>query len=92
MLFACLSDALSSGRPARFVLIRPGNVDSGNRTSDGYSIPAAIVITYRVSGPNLLQITTDRHQSGGAITTRNCTGLSASGSESPPTPSGCSPG
>lgn len=91
-LYSCLSDALSSGRPARFVLIRPSNVDSGRKTSDGYSIPAGILITYRVLGPNQLQVTTDRHEAGGSVTTENCTGLPQVASGSTPTPSGCTPG
>lgn len=91
-LYSCLSDALGSGRPARFVLIRPSNVDSGSKTSDGYSIPAGIVITYRVFGPGQLQITTDSHEAGGSVTTENCTGLSEPVSGSSPTPSGCTPG
>jgi hypothetical protein len=90
-LYSCLSDALSSGRPARFVLIQPSNVDGGSKTSDGYSIPAAILITYRVFGPNQLQITTDKREAGGSITTENCTGLSQPASGSSPTPSGCTP-
>jgi len=92
LLYSCLSDALSSGRPARFVLIRPSNVDSGSKTSDGYSIPAGIVVTYRVLGPNQLQITTDSHEAGGSVTTQNCTGLSQQASGSSPAPSGCTPG
>jgi len=91
VLYSCLSDALSSGRPARFVLIQPSNVDSARKTSDGYSIPAGILITYRVLGPNQLQITTDSHEAGGSVTTENCTGLSQPASGSSPTPSGCRP-
>ena len=91
VLYSCLSDALSSGRPARFVLIRPSNVDSARKTSDGYSIPAGILITYRVLGPDQLQVTTDRHEAGGSVTTENCTGLSQPASGSSPTPSGCRP-
>jgi len=92
MLYSCLSNALGSGRPARFVLIKPSNVDSGSKTSDGYSIPAGIVITYRVLGPNQLQVTTDRHEAGGSVTTEDCTGLSQLASGSSPTPSGCKSG
>jgi hypothetical protein len=91
MLYSCLSDALSSGRPARFVLIQPSTVDSGSKTSDGYSIPAAILITYRVLGPNQLQVTTDNHEAGGSVTIKNCTGLSQPASGSSPTLSGCAP-
>jgi len=91
-LYSCLSNALSSGRPARFVLIQPSNVDSGRKTSDGYSIPAGILITYRVLGPNLLQVTTDSHEAGGSVTSENCTGLSQLAPGSSPTPSGCKPG
>ena len=90
-LYSCLSDALSSGRPARFVLIQPSNVDSARKTSDGYSIPAGILITYRVLGPNLLQVTTDNHEAGGSVTTQSCTGLSQLVSGSSPTPRGCKP-
>ena len=92
MLYSCLSNALGSGRPARFVLIKPSNVDSGSKTSDGYAIPAGIVITYRVLGPNQLQVTTDRHEAGGSVTTEDCTGLSQLASGSSPTPSGCKSG
>ena len=88
-VYSCLRDALSSGRPARLVVIRPSNVDSGRTTSDGYSIPAGIVITYRVLGPNRLQVTTDRHEAGGPVTTQNCTGMSQLISGSPPIASGC---
>jgi hypothetical protein len=88
-VYSCLSEALSTGRPARFVVIRPSNVDSGRTTSDGYSIPAGIVITYRVLGPNRLQVTTDRRAAGGPVATQNCTGMSQSASGSPPAPSGC---
>jgi hypothetical protein len=91
-LFSCLADALSSGRLARFVLIQPSNVDSGRKTSDGYSIPAGILISYRVLGPNQLQVTTDSHEAGGSAITENCTGLSQLASGSSPTPSGCKPG
>jgi hypothetical protein len=88
-VYSCLQDALSSGRPARFVVIRPSNVDSGLTTRDGYSIPAGIVITYRVFGPNRLQITTDGHAARGQVSTQNCTSLSQPASGSSPTPSGC---
>lgn len=84
--YACLSNALASGQPARLVVIHASNVDSGRTTRDGYSIPAGILITYRVLGPHRLQVTTDRHEAGGPITTQDCTGLS------PPNPSGCRPG
>lgn len=90
-IYFCLSDALSSGRPARLVVIYPSNVDSGRTTSDGYSIPAGIIVTYRVFGPNRLQVTTDRHEAGGPVTTQNCTGLPPLAFGSPPTPSGCKP-
>lgn len=92
MVYSCLSDALSSGRPARFVVIHPSNVGSGRTTSDGYSIPAGILITYRVLGPNRVQVTTDRHEAGGSVTTQNCTALSQPAFGSPPTPSGCKSG
>ena len=89
--YSCLSDALSSGRPARFVVIHPSNVDSGRTTSDGYSIPAAIFITYSVLGSNRLQVTTNRHEAGGPVTTQNCTVLSQP-AWGPPSPGGCKPG
>ena len=88
-IYSCLSDALSSGRPARLVVIHASNVNSGSTTSEGYSIPAGILITYRVLGPNRLQVTTDRHEAGGPVTTQNCTGLAPLVSGSPPIPSGC---
>ena len=92
MAYSCLFGALSSGRPARYVVILPSNVDSGSKTSPGgYSIPAAILITYRVLGANQLQITTDSHEAGGSVTTKNCTGLSQPVPGSLPTPSGCTP-
>jgi hypothetical protein len=91
-IYSCLFDALSSGRPARLVLIRPSNVDSGRTTSDGYSIPAGILVTYRVFGPNRRQVTTDRREVGGPVTTQNCTGLAPLANGSLPTPSGCKPG
>jgi hypothetical protein len=91
--YSCMANALSSGQPARLVLISPSNVDSGRKTSDGYPIPAGILITYRVLGPGQLQVTTDRHEAGGSVTVQNCTGLSQPASqESPPAPSGCLPG
>jgi len=91
-VYSCLTDALSAGHPARFVQIEPSGVDSGRTTSDGYSIPAGIVITYRVFGPARLEITTDRREAGGRVTTENCTGLSQPTTlGSPPTPSGCTP-
>jgi len=88
--YACIYDALSSDRSARLVVIRPSNVDSGRRTRDGYSIPAGIVLTYRVLGPARLEVTNDRRQAGGPITTRKCTGLSPPVPGQPPGPTGCS--
>jgi hypothetical protein len=91
-IYSCLSGALSSGRPARLVVIHPSNVDSGRTTSDGYSIPAGILVTYRVFGAHRLQVTTDRREAGGPVTTQNCTGLAPLTFGSPPTPRGCNPG
>ena len=91
-IYSCLSDALGSGRPARLVVIQPSNVSSGRTTGDGYAIPAGILVTYRVFGPARLEVTTDRREAGGSVTTRNCTGLASSVAGSPPTPSGCTPG
>jgi hypothetical protein len=88
-VYSCLLNTLSSGRPARFIVIRPSSLDSGRTTSDGYSIPAAIAITYRVLGPKRLQVTTDRREAGGQVTTQNCTGMSTLASGSPPAPSDC---
>jgi len=88
--YACIYDALSSGRSARLVVIRPSNVDSGRKTDDGYSIPAGIILTYRVLGPKHIEVTNDHRQAGGPITTRECTGLAQPVPEQPPTPSGCS--
>ena len=90
--YSCLTDAMSSGRPARFVVIRPSNVDSRRRTSDGYSIPDGIVITYRVLGPQRLEVTTDGRQAGGPVTTQSCTGLSPPSFGSSPIPHGCKAG
>jgi len=90
--YSCLTDALSAGRPARLVVIRPSGVDSGRTTGDGYQIPAGILVTYRVFGPARLEVTTDRHEAGGSVTSRNCTGLAPPVAGSPPTPSGCTPG
>ena len=92
MTYSCLVHAFISGQPARLVLISPSKVDSSRRTSDGYSIPAGILITYRVLGPSQLQVTTDRHEAGGPITVQNCAGLSQPAPELPPVPSGCLPG
>ena len=92
MVYSCLSEALSSGRAARFVVIQASNVDSGRNTSDGYSIPAGILVTYRVFGPERLEVTTDRREAGGPVTTRICTAPVAPTVGSPPTPSGCTPG
>jgi hypothetical protein len=91
-IYFCLSHALSSGQPARLVVIHPSNVDSGRTTSDGYAIPAGIAVTYRVFGPNQLQVTTDRREAGGPVTTQNCTGLAPQATGSAPTLSGCKPG
>lgn len=88
--YACIYEALSSGRSARLVAIRPSNVDSGRKTDDGYSIPAGIVLTYRVLGPAQLEFTNDHRQAGGPITTQKCTGLSQPVPGQPPTPTGCS--
>ena len=88
--YACIYDALASGRSARLVVIRPSNVDSGRRTNDGYSIPAGIFLTYRVLGPRQIEVTNDRRQAGGPITTQDCTGLAQPVPGQPPTPSGCS--
>src|SRR6516162_2094394 len=66
-VYSCLTDALSAGQPARFVQVKPSNVLSGNKTSDGYSLPAGTVITYRVFGPARLEVTTDRRESGGPV-------------------------
>ena len=90
--YSCLTGALSAGRPARFVVIRASGVDSGRTSGDGYAIPAGILVTYRVFGPDRLQVTTDRRAAGGPVTTRNCTGLSPPVFGSPPTPSGCPSG
>lgn len=92
-VYSCLAHALSSGHPARFVQIEPSRADSGSRTRDGYSIPAGIVITYRVLGPARLQVTTDGREAGGRVTTQNCTGLSQPRTlGSQPTPSDCTSG
>jgi hypothetical protein len=91
-IYSCLSSALSSGRPARLVVIHPSNVNSGRTTSDGYSIPAGILVTYRVFGSHRLQVLTDRREAGGAVTIQNCTGLASLAFGSPPTPSGCKRG
>jgi len=90
--FSCLSTALSAGQPARFVVIETSSVDSGRKTSDGYSLPARIVVTYRVLGPTRLQVTTDRREAGGQVTTKNCTGLAQAVFGSPPAPTGCTHG
>ena len=87
--YSCLYDALSSGRSARLVVIRPSNVDSGRRTSDNYSIPAGILVTYRVLGPAQIEVTNDRRSTGGVVTTRNCTGLDPPVVREPPAPTGC---
>jgi hypothetical protein len=91
-IYSCLSGALNTGQPARLVVIHPSKVDSGSTTSDGYSIPAGIIVTYRVFGPNRLQVTTDRRNAGGQVTTQNCAGLAPLVFGSPPTPSFCKPG
>jgi hypothetical protein len=92
-VYSCLTDALDSGQPARFVQITPSQVDSGRKTSDGYSIPAGIVVTYRVVGPARLQVTTDRREAGGPVTTQICTGLTQPTSPgSKPIPIDCKPG
>jgi hypothetical protein len=92
-VYSCLTDALSSGHPARFVQIKPSMVDSGSKTSDGYAIPAGIAITYRVLGPGRLEVTTDGREAGGRVTTQNCTRLSQPTTlGSQPTPSGCTSG
>ena len=90
-IYTCLTGALGAGTPARLVVIQPSTVLSGRTTGDGYSIPAGILITYRVLGANRLEVTTDRHEAGGAVTTRNCTGLVPPSPGSPPTPTGCTP-
>jgi len=92
VIATCLADAFGSGRPARLVVIRPSTVTSGRVTSDGYPIPAGILVTYRVLGPGQLQVTTDRHEAGGAVTTQNCTGLAPLAAGSLPDPTGCTPG
>jgi hypothetical protein len=91
-IYSCLSRALSSGRPARLVVIHPSNVDSGRTTSDGYAIPAAVLVTYRVFGPKRLEVTTDRREAGGPVSTQNCTGLALQATGSAPTLRGCKPG
>jgi len=87
--YACIYDALSSGRPARLVVIRPSNVYTGRSTRDGYSIPAGIFLTYRVLGPKQIEVTNDQRQAGGPITTQDCAGLARPVPGQPPTPSGC---
>jgi hypothetical protein len=92
-VYSCLTEALSSGHPARFIQIKPSRVYTGDKTRDGYSIPAGIVITYQVFGAAQLQVTTNRRETGGPVTTQNCTGLSQPttfGSEA--TPTGCKAG
>jgi len=91
-VYSCLTDALGAGRPARLVVIQPSDASSGRTTGDGYSIPAGILVTYRVFGPERLEVTTDRREAGGPVTTRICTGLVAPAVGSAPTPSGCAPG
>ena len=73
-------------------MIQPSNVSSGRTTGDGYAIPAGILVTYRVLGPDRLEVTTDRREAGGPVTTRNCTGLAPSAAAPPPAPSGCTTG
>ncbi|HLX87270.1 MAG TPA: hypothetical protein VKR22_02240 [Acidimicrobiales bacterium] len=91
-IYTCLINAFTSGQPARLVVIDPSRVNSGRYTRDGYAIPAGIVTTYRVLGARALQVTTDRQEARGPVTVQNCTGLSQSALDSPPTPSGCKPG
>jgi hypothetical protein len=91
-IYSCLLHARTSGGTARLVVIHPRGVDSGSTTSDGYWIPAGIVITYRVFGPNRLQVTTDRREARGTVATQNCTGLAPLALGSAPVPNGCRPG
>ena len=91
-IYSCISDALASGHPARLVVIHPSTVYSGTKTSDGYAVPGGIFFIYRVLGTDRLEVTTDRREAGGAITTEHCSGLSPLVPASPPVPSGCKPG
>ena len=90
--YTCLYAALDAGRPARFVVIEPSGVDSGDRTGDGYEVPATIAVTYRVAGSGRLEVTVDRSAARGPVTTAVCTGLTPVASGTSPTPVGCTSG
>jgi hypothetical protein len=87
----CITQAAAAGTPARFVVISASQVDSGRKTSDGYALPAGIVTTYVVTGPNRIEITIDRTEAGGVVATQLCTGLPAPTDGQPLAPTGCTP-
>ena len=65
---------------------------TGLRRGEALGLRWSDVDLAEIVGPNRLQVTTDRHEAGGPVTTQNCTGLAPLVAESPPSPSGCKPG
>ena len=88
---ACITQAFAAGTPARLVIIHATNVETSRKTADGYSLPAAIVVTYVVKGPGRVEVVTDRTEAGGAVVTQTCTGLPAPNPGEALTPTGCTP-
>ncbi|MCU1499400.1 MAG: hypothetical protein JWM47_3353 [Acidimicrobiales bacterium] len=73
--YRCILGAMTTGRPARMVIISPGVKQSGKTTRDGYPLPNQEVVTWTVLGPKRLQVITDHRQDGGSATIQICTGL-----------------
>jgi len=88
--YACIVDAMAAGRPARMVVVSPGQGSSGRTTADGYEIPARHVTTWVIVDHTTLEQTTDLTEDGGTVTTQRCTGLATAGPGSMPTGTACS--
>jgi hypothetical protein len=87
----CITGAAASGTPARFVVISASQVDTGRKTNDGYALPAGIITSYVVTGPQRIEVTVDRTEAGGVVATQLCTGLPAPTDGQALTPTGCTP-
>jgi hypothetical protein len=77
-LVECIVTAAEVGTPARLSLVRASEGDSGRRTTDGYPLPAATVVSYVVQEDRTIDVIADtRGQPGGGVSTRTCTAISS---------------
>jgi hypothetical protein len=87
----CITQAFADGTRARLVIIHASNVETGRKTTDGYTLPAGILVTYVVKEPGQVEVITDRAEAGGIVTTQSCTGLPVPTDGQALTPTGCTP-